>query len=221
VGKSTLLRLVAGVSTPSRGRVVRGPRLRTGYAPEGFAAVAGSTGRAWLRQLAWVRGDAETGEDVAGALDAPLERPHEALSHGQRQRVALAAALAGEPDVVVLDEPTGGLDHGARAALDGLLAGAAARGALVVCADHVGLPSATRTLRVADGGVRWGAPEPVAPRMRLAGTGPAPEPGAPGVVDVAHGADGGWVALVEPAHGDAVLAAVLAAGASVREVGPP
>jgi energy-coupling factor transporter ATP-binding protein EcfA2 len=199
---------------------VRGPGLRTGYAPEGFAAVAGSTGRAWLRQLAWVRGDAETGEDVAGALDAPLERPLEALSHGQRQRVALAAALAGEPDVVVLDEPTGGLDHGARAALDGLLAGAAARGALVVCADHVGLPSATRTLRVADGGVRWGAPEPVAPRMRLAGTGPAPEPGAPGVVDVAPGADGGWVALVEPGHSDAVLAAALAAGASVREVGP-
>ena len=56
--------------------------------------------------------------------------------------------------------------------------------------------------------------------MRLAGTGPAPEAGARGVVDVAHGADGDWVALVEPAHSDAVLAAVLAAGASVREVGP-
>jgi ABC-2 type transport system ATP-binding protein len=219
VGKSTLLRLVAGVSTPSRGRVVRAQGLRTGYAPEGFAAVAGSTGRAWLRQLAWVRGEADTGKDVAGALDAPLDRPLDALSHGQRQRVALAAALAGEPDVVVLDEPTGGLDDGARAALDGLLAGAAGRGALVVCADHVGLPSATRTLRVADGGVGWAAPEPVAPRMRVAGTGAAPQPSAPGVVDVAHGPDGGWVALVDAAHSDAFLAAVLAAGASVREVG--
>ena len=51
VGKSTLLRLVAGVSAPSRGRVARAAGLRTGFAPEGFTAVAGLTGRGWLRQL--------------------------------------------------------------------------------------------------------------------------------------------------------------------------
>jgi ABC-2 type transport system ATP-binding protein len=220
VGKSTLLRLVAGISAPSRGRLVRAAALRTGYAPEGFTAVAGLTGRAWLRQLAWVRGQAAAGEDVAEALDAPLERPLGALSHGQRQRVALAAALAGEPDVVVLDEPTGGLDDGARAALDGLLAAAAGRGALVVCADHVGLPSATRTLRVRDGGVQWVAAEAVAPRKRVAGAGAAPAQGAPGLVDLADGPDGSWVALIEAAHADAFLLEVLGAGASVREVGP-
>jgi ATPase subunit of ABC transporter with duplicated ATPase domains len=220
VGKSTLLRLVAGVSVPSRGRVARTAGLRTGYAPEGFAAVAGLTGRGWLRQLAWVRGQADAGEDVAAALAAPLERPLAALSHGQRQRVALAAALAGRPDVVVLDEPTAGLDDGARAALDGLLTAAAGRGALVVCADHVGLPAATRHLRVADGGVRWVAGEKPAPRMRVAGTGAVPARDAPGVVEVARGADGSWVALVDAAHSDAFLAAALAAGASVRAVGP-
>jgi ABC-2 type transport system ATP-binding protein len=219
VGKSTLLRLVAGVSVPSRGRVARTPGLRTGYAPEGFAAVAGLTGAGWLRQLAWVRGQADAGEDVAAALAAPLERPLTALSHGQRQRVALAAALAGRPDVVVLDEPTAGLDDEARAALDALLTAAAGRGALVVCADHVGLPAATRHLRVADGGVRWAVGETVAPRMRVAGAGAVPPPDAPGVVDVAHGADGSWVVLVEAPHSDAFLAAALAAGASVREVG--
>ena len=219
-GKSTLLRLVAGVSAPSRGRVERASGLRTGYAPEGFAAVPGLTGHAWLRQLARVRGDAVAGEEVAAALDAPLQRPLGALSHGQRQRVALAAALAGEPDVVVLDEPTAGLDEASRAALDGLLTGAAARGALVVCADHVGLPGATRRLRVHDGGVHWVAAAAVAPRMRVVGAGAPPPDGAPGLVDVAPGADGGWVALVEAAHSDALLAAVLAAGASVREVGP-
>jgi energy-coupling factor transporter ATP-binding protein EcfA2 len=220
VGKSTLLRLVAGVSVPSRGRVARTAGLRTGYAPEGFAAVAGLTGGGWLRQLAWVRGQADAGEDVAAALAAPLERPLAALSHGQRQRVALAAALAGRPDVVVLDEPTAGLDDEARAALDGLLTAAAGRGALVVCADHVGLPAATRHLRVAEGGVRWVAREQPTPRMRVAGAGSVPPQDAPGVVDVAPGADGSWVALVDAPHSDAFLAAALAAGASVREVGP-
>jgi ABC-2 type transport system ATP-binding protein len=220
VGKSTLLRLVAGVSVPSRGRVARTAGLRTGYAPEGFAAVAGLTGGGWLRQLAWVRGQADAGEDVAAALAAPLERPLAALSHGQRQRVALAAALAGRPDVVVLDEPTAGLDDEARAALDGLLTAAAGRGALVVCADHVGLPAATRHLRVAEGGVRWANREQPTPRMRVAGAGSVPPHDAPGVVDVAPGADGSWVALVDAPHSDAFLAAALAAGASVREVGP-
>ena len=219
-GKSTLLRLVAGVSAPSRGRLARAAGLRTGYAPEGFAAIAGLTGSGWLRQLAWVRAQADAGEDVAAALAAPLERPLAALSHGQRQRVALAAALAGQPDVVVLDEPTAGLDDDARAALDGLLTAAAGRGALVVYADHVGLPAATRHLRVADRGVRWVAGETFAPRVRVAAAGAVGPQDAPGVVDVAHGPDGSWVALVDAAHSDAFLAAALAAGANVREVGP-
>jgi len=139
-GKSTLLRLVAGVSVPTRGRIARAPGLRTGYAPEGFAAVPGLTGRHWLPRLARVRGDADTGEEVAAALDAPLQQPLGALSHGQRQRGALAGA--------------------------------------------------------------------------------APADGWPGLVEVARGADDTWVAVVDAASSDALLAAVLAAGASVREVGP-
>jgi ATPase subunit of ABC transporter with duplicated ATPase domains len=214
-GKSTLLRLVAGVSVPTRGRIARAPGLRTGYAPEGFAAVPGLTGRHWLRQLARVRGDADTGEEVAAALDAPLQPPLGAQSPGQRHRVA----LAGAPDVVVLDEPTGGLDDGARAALDGLLGAAARRGALVVCPDHRGLPGATRRLRVRDGGVQWVAAGPP-PRVRVTGAGAAPADGWPGLVEVAREADDTWVAVVDAARSDALLAAVLAAGASVREVGP-
>ncbi len=198
VGKSTLLRLVAGLSTPSRGRVVRAPGARVGYAPEGFAAVAGLTGRAWLAQLGWVRGRSvgDVGLAAADALGAPLDRPLTALSHGQRQRVALAAALAG------------------------LLGAVAARGALVVYADHVGLPGATRRLRVRDGGVEWLAVQAPARRMRIVGAGGQPPDGWPGLVEVGAGADGAWVALVEADASDGLLAAVLAAGASVREVGP-
>jgi ABC-2 type transport system ATP-binding protein len=219
-GKSTLLRLVAGVSVPSRGRVERSARLRTGYAPENFAAAPGLSGRGWLNELARVRGGGEGGQEVAAALGAALDRPLTALSHGQRQRVALASALAGEPDAVVLDEPTAGLDEAARAALDGLLRAAAGRGALVLCADHVGLPGATRRLRVHDGGVDWLALQAVAPRVRVVALGPRPAPGTPGLVEVSAAADGAWVALVETDASDALLASVLAAGASVREVGP-
>ena len=220
VGKSTLLRLVAGVSVPSRGRVERSPALRTGYAPEGFAAAAGLTGRGWLAELARMRGGDDHGEDVAAVLGATLDRPLTALSHGQRQRVALASALAGEPEAVVLDEPTAGLDDSARAALDRLLRAAAGRGALVLAADHVGLPGATRRLRVQDGGVQWLAAQAVVPRVRVVGVGPAPARDSRGLVELDDGPDGSWVALVDAAAGDALLAAVLAAGASVREVGP-
>ena len=73
---------------------------------------------------------------------------------------------------------------------------------------------------MADRGVRWVAGETFAPRVRVAAAGAVGPQDAPGVVDVAHKADGRWVALVDAAHSDAFLAAVLAAGASVREVGP-
>jgi ABC-type Mn2+/Zn2+ transport system ATPase subunit len=217
-GKSTLLRLVAGVSTPTAGRVDRARGVTVGYAPEGLTLVPGLTGGAWLRQLGLVRGRAD-GAEVAAALGAVLDRPVMSLSHGQRQRIALAAALDGEPDVVVLDEPTNGLDTEASAALEELLRVAAARGAAVVCAGHGLLVGVGRHLRVADGGLAWvDAPAPA--RVRVVGTGSAPAADAPGLVHVADGSDGTWIAVVEAAHSDVVLAAVLAAGASVREVGP-
>ena len=58
------------------------------------------------------------------------------MSHGMRQRVSLAAALQGEPDLVVLDEPYNGLDPSSMAALSHLLLRAADRGAAVVVSSH-------------------------------------------------------------------------------------
>lgn len=58
------------------------------------------------------------------------------LSAGQRRRVALAALLARDPELWLLDEPHAGLDAEGRELLDGLIAGTAARGATVVLASH-------------------------------------------------------------------------------------
>jgi energy-coupling factor transport system ATP-binding protein len=78
---------------------------------------------------------------VARALDAVGLRGFEtrtvdALSAGEKQRVALAALLALEPRVVLLDEPTSALDRTGRSRLVKVLAGLAARGTAVVIADH-------------------------------------------------------------------------------------
>lgn len=66
-----------------------------------------------------------------------LSRKPRALSHGERQRVAICRALVTEPELVLADEPTGNLDvAGARRVLDVLVEGARARGAALLCATH-------------------------------------------------------------------------------------
>jgi len=83
--------------------------------------------------------------DVARSVDTWLERfglaeraadRLDALSHGNQQRVQLIAALAGEPDLLVLDEPFSGLDPIAMGAMGELLSGLAAEGATVLFSSH-------------------------------------------------------------------------------------
>ena len=81
------------------------------------------------------------------------------LSTGQRRRAALAAVVARDPELWLLDEPHAGLDLAARAVLDAVLADAAARGNTVVVASHDDAP-ADRVVHLA-GGVVTPTPEPV------------------------------------------------------------
>ncbi|MBM7808843.1 putative spermidine/putrescine transport system ATP-binding protein [Geodermatophilus bullaregiensis] len=137
-GKSTVLRLVAGLDTPDAGRVTAGGRDLTGLAPErrGTAmvgqrprlfphlsvldnvafplAVAGRRRRA-------ARAEAAGHLDLVGLGDLAGRRPA-TLSGGQEQRVALARALAAAPAVLLLDEPFSALDPGVRADMHRLLA---------------------------------------------------------------------------------------------------
>ena len=92
-------------------------KQRIGYLPEGAPMWPDMTTAAFLRFIARVRGfdGAEVDEKIAQAIDktqlaSVLEQPIETLSKGYKRRVGLAQALLHDPEVLILDEPTDGLD---------------------------------------------------------------------------------------------------------------
>ncbi|AYG02673.1 ABC-F family ATP-binding cassette domain-containing protein [Gryllotalpicola protaetiae] len=137
-GKSTLLRLLAGRMEPDGGRVTRRRDLRLGVLDQADTLDPESTvAKAIVGDAAhheWA-GDARTRDVLSGLVaDIGWDARIETLSGGQRRRVALAALLVGEWDVLFLDEPTNHLDVEGIAWLAGHLKArwAAASGALVV-----------------------------------------------------------------------------------------
>jgi len=113
-GKSTLLRILAGKLTPDSGRVTRRGGVTLGMLDQSDALATGSTvaqlvvdGRA---EHEWA-GEARIRDVITGLLtDVPWDGLVDELSGGQRRRVALAALLTHDWDVVFLDEPTNHLD---------------------------------------------------------------------------------------------------------------
>jgi ABC-2 type transport system ATP-binding protein len=147
-GKSTLMRAVVGVQLVAGGTVeVLGRpagsaqlRRQVGYVTQAPSVYADLTVRENLRYFAAVLGAPRS--DVARVIDeVGLESHADAvvgrLSGGQEARVSLAAALLGEPELLVLDEPTVGLDPVLRRDLWALFRGLAARGTTLLVSSHV------------------------------------------------------------------------------------
>jgi energy-coupling factor transport system ATP-binding protein len=157
-GKSTLLKLLAGLYKPSRGSVslaltgqstlsTRNATLEeivriVGYVPQNPGALLFKD--TVLEELAFTRqGHSLPPDPLADrALLARLglaeqaERYPRDLSSGQRQRVALAAILVAEPAILLLDEPTRGLDYAQKEALTGILRDLRRQGRAVLLATH-------------------------------------------------------------------------------------
>jgi ABC-2 type transport system ATP-binding protein len=140
-GKSTLLRALVGLVLPSAGTVSRPDRGAVGYLPAGTAVYQDLTVAENLRFVA--TGYHVTGADLAvrtadllarTGLAQARDRLGRNLSGGMRQKLGVAMALLHRPALLVLDEPTTGVDPVSRAELARLVAHAAADGAAVVVA---------------------------------------------------------------------------------------
>ena len=148
-GKSTLLQCLAGIARPTTGRIDGMNGLGTAYVPQRNAVSdqlpltvreVAAMG-AWHRRGLWRRltpGDRDAVDNALNRLGlADLGRRRiGALSGGQRQRALLAQALVQRGDLLLLDEPTTGLDAEARAVIGDVVGEEAARGAIVVVATH-------------------------------------------------------------------------------------
>jgi ABC-2 type transport system ATP-binding protein len=145
-GKSTTMRMILGLDAPDAGqariggrryRELRWPLRQVGALLEARAFHPGRSGRAHLRALAASNGIPRSRvEEVLGLADAAGRRAGR-FSLGMGQRLGIAAALLGDPEVLLLDEPVNGLDpEGIRWVRD-LLVSLAADGRTVLVSSHL------------------------------------------------------------------------------------
>ncbi|MFK4084982.1 ABC transporter ATP-binding protein [Kribbella sp. NPDC020789] len=148
-GKSTTLRMLLGLIEPDAGTATFGgtpyrelpsPTGTVGAVLDIASAHPAATARAHLKTIADLAAHPRSRvDDVIGAvtLDAYADRRVKGFSTGMRQRLALATALLGDPEVLVLDEPSNGLDPAGIVWLRTFVRDFAATGRTVLLSSHV------------------------------------------------------------------------------------
>jgi len=148
-GKSTTLRMILALTTPTAGRAtVNGRAYRSLRAPlreVGALLDAGTAhgGRTAYRHLCWLAASNGLPRERVGyalevtGLDGVADRRVRDFSLGMRQRLGLAAALLGDPPILILDEPVNGLDPEGVHWIRGFLTAFAAEGRTVLISSHL------------------------------------------------------------------------------------
>jgi ABC-2 type transport system ATP-binding protein len=139
-GKTTLLSILAGITRPDSGRIERA-NGRLGWVPQ----QAGLYRRLTVEENLRLFGHMEGVADLEGTVDRMLDQtgladrrhdPVSALSGGNQQRINIAIGLLGDPSVLLLDEPSSGLDPSQRVRLWEFVAGLAEAGTTVIYSTH-------------------------------------------------------------------------------------
>lgn len=144
-GKTTLMKLCLGLIAPEEGTIRlsdggTASRPDTGFLPENVAFHDAMTGRETLRFYARLkrRPDAECDQLLENVgLSQAADRRVVTYSKGMRQRLGLAQALLGEPRLLLLDEPTTGLDPASRQSFYGIIDDLARKGAAILLSSHM------------------------------------------------------------------------------------
>ena len=153
-GKTTTLRMLLGLIRPDAGTAVingrpyREVRDQVGASLEASGFHPGRTARAHLRNRAMARGlDGARIDATLAMVDLANDanRRTGVFSLGMKQRLGLAAALLGDPEVLILDEPANGLDPEGVKWLRGLLRGLAGQGRTIFVSSHI-LTEVTQTV---------------------------------------------------------------------------
>ncbi len=197
-GKTTLLSIAAGLLAPSSGTRAYGPqrvaeldraaRMRLAFVAHSTQLYARLSALENLELLASLRGDAPTRAGLAQLLDrvglsAAADRAAGTFSRGMQQRLAIARALVGAPELLLLDEPFTALDYAGRAILTQVLLAERARGAAILLSSHdldAVAQCCDRAVLLADGRIaaqtqraRDERDDTFAPRIRALGLGHA------------------------------------------------
>ncbi len=152
-GKSTTMKMICGFLDPDAGQVsvcgddVRdnpiAVKRRVGYLPEGAPLYGDMTARAFLRFIAEIRGFRGAGIDDSvqrvvekTSLHSVLDKTIETLSKGFKRRVGLAQAILHDPQVLILDEPTDGLDPNQKHEVRNLIR-SMARDKIIILSTHI------------------------------------------------------------------------------------
>jgi ABC-2 type transport system ATP-binding protein len=154
-GKTTLMKIVATLLEPDSGQVeMRGidlvnhkdkARRMLGYLPQEFGLYPTLTAEQTLDYLAKLKGVCQTKERRA-LIEALLDKVNLSterrqkvggFSGGMRQRLGIAQALIGQPELIIVDEPTAGLDPEERVRFHNLLAETVREGTIVILSTHI------------------------------------------------------------------------------------